>query len=186
MFRSYTILWKATGTRQGAVWSRCFTAILLLAAVGLAPFPAAARPQLSREGRIGRYYLATGRWRDAAAAFDRAVKRGHPSPAELEGLGYASLKAGLYPEGAAAYSALCEKFPKEASFWVDLGLANAYQEPARLDEAEKAFRRALAVDPHDPHACLDLAVLLHRFGRPRRRCRSTKRRLPCRPGRVTL
>src|SRR5262245_30152705 len=107
MLRDGTILKPGGSSRHAPGW-RWIAAIVLVAFCSCVwPAPAAARVRLSADGRRGRWLLLDGRWAAAAAAFQRAVDRGHPTPAELEGLGYACLKAGLYPQGAAAYRTLC-------------------------------------------------------------------------------
>src|SRR3989442_4589789 len=147
--------------------SRHRIALLLSLLMALTiPTASWARLRLSKDGRQGRRLLLGGRYAAAAAAFQRAVDRGHPAPAELEGLGYCRLKAAQFPQAAEAYRVLCGLYPRKAPLWVNLGLSYAYQEPAHMDDAEKAFRGALAVDPRDPNALLNLAVLLHRLGRP--------------------
>src|SRR5437667_1062613 len=127
-------------------------ALSLLLASFLLPSPASGRLRLSRDGRRGRSLLLRSRWVDAAEAFQRAVDRGHPAPAELEGLGYALLKSDQFGQAAKAYQRLCAVYPRKSPFWVNLGLAYADQEPANLREAEKAFRQALTVNPRDPNA----------------------------------
>jgi hypothetical protein len=92
---------KDSSGRRTRSW-RWIAALLVIAGcTSLLPSSASARLRLSKDGRRGRWLLMSGRWTSAAAAFQRAVDRGRPSPAELEGLGYACLKAGLYPQGAA-------------------------------------------------------------------------------------
>jgi hypothetical protein len=119
--------------------------------------------RLSREGRKGRRYLLDHRWADAAEAFRQPVTSGHPAPAEVEGFGYALLKSNQFGEAARIYQDLCRKYPRKSSFWVNLGLAYALQEPAHLNEAKDAFEHARAVNPHDPNALLNLAVVFHRL-----------------------
>jgi len=139
--------------------------MLGLIVAGLLPAAARQRVSLSADGREGKRLLFRGRWELAAQAFQRAVDGGHPSPAELEGLGYASLKAKRYATAAKAYQRLTEQFPDRSAFWVNLGLADGYQEPPRLSEAEAAFRRAREIHPRDPDALINLAVILHKNGR---------------------
>src|SRR5579864_3952702 len=115
--------------------------IVLLLTTGIA-LPAGARPSraLGPDGRVGRRELFRAHWERAAAAFQRAVDSGHPTPAELEGLGYACLKSKRYGDAASAYQRLCTAYPDQAPFWLNLGLAEVYQVPARLEEAEKGFQ----------------------------------------------
>src|SRR5689334_14161577 len=88
-----------------AVWSIAFRAgshpkmfryraslILALTLSSAAYGFAGPRPQLSEAGREGVRLVHRGRWERAAEAFRRAVDAGHPSPAELAGLGYTSMK----------------------------------------------------------------------------------------------
>ena len=127
----------------------------------------AALPLLPRDASIRRRLLLRSRWADAAAAFQRAVDRGHPAPAELEGLGYALLKSDQFGQAAKAYQRLCAVYPRKSPFWVNLGLAYADQEPANLREAEKAFREAIARDTTNHRYVFNLGLALARQGRSR-------------------
>src|SRR5207249_11883546 len=115
-------------------WQHCrvLCCVVLLASL---PQMATAAPllRLSRHGRIGRRLLIRKRWAAAAAEFQLAVDRGHPVAAEWEGRGYARLKAGQFSEAAAAYERLSQRYCDRASFWINLGLADAYREPAHLE-----------------------------------------------------
>src|SRR5205807_2065489 len=145
---------------------RCLAAALLLLMLSFfSSSPAQARLRLSKEGRKGRRYLLSHRWADAAREFQLAVARARPAPAESEGLAYALLKSDQFDQAAKTYLGLCKVYPQKSPFWVNLGLAYAYQEPANLAEAEKAFRMGLRVNPRDPDALLNLAVCLHRMAR---------------------
>jgi tetratricopeptide (TPR) repeat protein len=148
--------------------ARFIRILILISFVALVIAGAAeARFWPSKDAWRARQLLLQKRWEEAAAAFQRAVDRGERSPAEREGLAYALLKAGQFQPAAREYGYLCDRYPRTASFWVNLGLAYAYQErPDLMPEAEKAFRKALALNPRDPDALLNLAVLLHRMGRP--------------------
>src|SRR5437016_6184000 len=130
-------------------------AVLILAAAAVSAGAAQASFWPSKDAWLGREYLLRQQWAAAAQAYARATKRGHPSPDELEGLGYAALKAGLFDQAAQTYEKLCARYPKNASFRVNLGLAYAYQDRADLmDRAEQAFRQAVELHPRDPDALL--------------------------------
>jgi Tfp pilus assembly protein PilF len=146
-----------------------YTAILTLALTVAAALPIGAQAQgaLSPDGSEGRRLLLRQRWEPAAEAFQRAVDRGRATAAELEGLGCARMRLGQFSRAAEVYRSLCAQYPDKAPFWLNLGLAYVYQKPARLDEAESAFRRALKLRPHDPVILNNLAVSLHKNGRPR-------------------
>src|SRR5437016_11119146 len=145
--------------------------ILLLAAAAALPAGARLRAALGPDGRAGRRELFRGHWERAAQAFQRAVDSGppasgYPTPGEFEGLGYAWLKARRYGDAARAYQRLCAMSPDKAQFWVNVGIADAYQQPAHLEEAEAAFRHACQLRPRDPDALVNLAVVLHKQGHP--------------------
>ena len=84
----------------------------------------------------------------------------------MGGIGlHATAGGAVCAQAAAAYRRLCDQFSEKTAFWVNLGLAYAQQEPARLEEAEKSFRQALAIRPRDPDVLHNLSVVLHRHGR---------------------
>jgi tetratricopeptide (TPR) repeat protein len=65
---------------------------------------------------------------------------------------------GLHAEAVAQYEAAVRVDPKCAEGWVALG--NVAFTEGRLDAAETDFRKAVAVSPHHPGACNNLAMTI--------------------------
>ncbi|MBN1336278.1 MAG: tetratricopeptide repeat protein [Deltaproteobacteria bacterium] len=73
------------------------------------------------------------------------------------------LALGLTGEASAALEPWAERDPENLAFWQVLGLVRFGQK--RVEEAESAFRRALALDPRDFDANNNLGFLLLSVGR---------------------
>jgi tetratricopeptide (TPR) repeat protein len=71
-------------------------------------------------------------------------------------------RAGRMDEAAERYQGILEVHPGALRAWVNLG--NVESERGRPREAERAFRRALAISPTDPDALNNLAWLLLQEG----------------------
>src|SRR5438105_13771618 len=105
---------------------------LALVLAGAVPAGARPRPQLSEAGGEGVRLVHRGRWERAAAAFQRAVDGGHPTVADLAGLGYTSMKVKRYATAARAYERLCAAIPdkdtqEKVACLFQVGFACVYQ-----------------------------------------------------------
>lgn len=94
--------------------------------------------------------------RDIAEKSPRSARAQH-------NLGVALLIAGRPEEAAVPLERAVELEPDKALPWSQLG--HAYLETGRFGEAERAFRRAFALDPRDDRSGYNVAVALERQGR---------------------
>jgi tetratricopeptide (TPR) repeat protein len=136
--------------------------LLIIALAVISPAQARCRPHLRPEAREGRRLLLLRQWDAAADAFDKAVKRGHPSSAELLGLGYACFMAERYQGAACAYERLCKLKPHVLRYRINVGLAYGLQ--GQVERAQKEFERARQMRRDDPDVLHNYAVTLHDFG----------------------
>jgi tetratricopeptide (TPR) repeat protein len=121
---------------------------------------AEAHPTFSGWLELGRALGARGRKKDAAAALSRAdaLARSADDPELLHRLHFAWAEIGEPRRARGVLEVLARRFPERAVYWSDLGVA-LYAE-GNVQEAEKAFRRALDVEPGMAAATLSLATVL--------------------------
>jgi tetratricopeptide (TPR) repeat protein len=104
-----------------------------------------------------------GRRAAALAAFDHALVIA-PDMVGVQGnRGQLLGDLGRWSDAAAAFRHSAESQPDSAEVWRDLGAA--YYQAKLLPAAEDACRRAIALDPDDVEAILQLAVIVERGGR---------------------
>jgi tetratricopeptide (TPR) repeat protein len=107
--------------------------------------------------RLGFVRLALGERELAAGAWRTAAELGPDYPEAQVNHGLALVDAGDHGAAIPRLEAAVKLAPTLAEAW--LGLGNAYRGAKRLDEAEAAYRRALAEDPELADAEFDLALL---------------------------
>ena len=84
-------------------------------------------------------------------------------PASAEAPGFLDAALGLerahqWHAAEAAYRVATRRWPED--YWFRLGLANSLQQQGSLNAAEKAYRRAIRLDPNAPTAYNNLAIVL--------------------------
>lgn len=108
--------------------------------------------------------LLFGRPARADAIFDRMLARWPGDAYALASRAHRRAASGRRDEAIADAKALVRAHPERAAAdWFNLGYL--LESAARLDEAEGAFRRALALDPKLDRAWYGLGVTLIRLGR---------------------
>ncbi|HVU01984.1 MAG TPA: tetratricopeptide repeat protein [Polyangiaceae bacterium] len=105
---------------------------------------------------LGTAYLAANRAADAKPYLERAVAA-DPRATFLSNLGYAEQQLGDVAGAVATLQKALDKDPKLASAWLNLG--SAFVALGRLDDAERAFKKAGALDPTDPRPKASLGDL---------------------------
>jgi tetratricopeptide (TPR) repeat protein len=112
---------------------------------------------------LGLVLLAERRDQEAFAAFDKAASL-DPSLAEARrNRSAVYLDCGDYANAARELSALTAAQPGLVEGWVALGVAERGQ--GHLDEARRAYERALSIDPASDAALYNIGVLLMDFRR---------------------
>lgn len=123
--------------------------------------------QLTEGERIhllrGRMAFAAGRFADAAAEFDLAVKADPKSARARVNLGTALAQNGDVEGAIEQYRAALRLDPESSAAHYNLGALLAQQ--GRADEAIRHFAEALVIDPEDAKGHVDLAALLRRIGK---------------------
>ncbi|MBI2897728.1 MAG: tetratricopeptide repeat protein [Deltaproteobacteria bacterium] len=121
--------------------------------------PGAAAPRRY----LGMALLEAGRLGEARVAFDAALSRDSHDVHALVGLGDVELERGDHEAALPRYEAALELEPRLASVHDRVGLALARS--GRLEEAERALRRGVALDGRLPEPRVSLGNLLLRQGR---------------------
>jgi serine/threonine-protein kinase len=104
-----------------------------------------------------REHFAAGRYREAAAAYERAVALNPNHAGAFAGLGASRLRLGDARGAVAAYEKATQLNPQNASFFVALG--NAQLAAGDRNGARQSFLRALSLDPNHGAARQGLAQL---------------------------
>jgi choline-sulfatase len=92
----------------------------------------------------GRAYAALGRWREAAAAYEKAVAK-QPGNADVwRGLGEARVALRESPAAAQAFEKLVSLAPGDALARMELG--QVYRDMGRMTDAARAMREAVRLD----------------------------------------
>ena len=110
----------------------------------------------------GNALMAADRWREAIAAYDRALAARRDFPGAQFNRANALLRAGDAAAALIAYDGVLDARPA-ASVLVNRSLALA--QLARFDEAIDGLRQAVALAPGDREALINLALSLKRIGR---------------------
>ena len=110
-------------------------------------------------------WLVIGRPKQAETVFDEMLRRWPGDPYALSSRSHVRAQAGRRDDAIADQQALVAAHPdRSAADWFNL--AYLFEEAGRLDEAEPAFRRALALDPKLDRAWYGLGLVLIRLQRP--------------------
>ncbi len=108
--------------------------------------------------------LVFGRTRAAEAVFDRMLQRWPGDAYALASRSHQHAQAGRRDAAIADAQALVAAHPeRSAADWFNL--AFLLEDSARLDEAQAAFRRSVAIDPKLDRAWYGLGLVLIRQGR---------------------
>jgi tetratricopeptide (TPR) repeat protein len=108
-------------------------------------------------------YLAQGQWDKAVGAL-RLYVRGNSQDVEMQlTLANAYLKLGWTSEAFVKLQELISQYSYNAAIILKLG--EYYYQTSDLNNAEKQFRQALMIVPHDPKARLNLALVLMEQGK---------------------
>ncbi len=112
---------------------------------------------------LGRVLLRLGQWREAAAAYEAALRLA-PSDAEsLANYGVALAEMGALERAVDAYAKALAVDPNHAIAHYNLG--NALRELRRFDDAIASYARALRLQPDWPEANTNLGLALAAVGR---------------------
>ncbi|MCS6798402.1 MAG: tetratricopeptide repeat protein, partial [Myxococcota bacterium] len=116
-----------------------------------APAPPARGTDPSAAARAeGRVHFQAGRFREAAAAYERAVAIDPNNAAAFAGLGASRLRLQEWPAARGAYEMAVRLQPDNASHWA--ALARAQAETGDRQAAIASLQRALRIDPNHAQA----------------------------------
>jgi serine/threonine-protein kinase len=104
-----------------------------------------------------REHFAAGRYREAAAAYERAVALNPSHAGAFAGLGASRMRLGDARGAVAAYEKATQLNPQNAGFFAALG--NAQMAAGDRNGARQSFQRALSLDPNNGAARQGLAQL---------------------------
>ena len=113
--------------------------------------PAAAEYYL----QLGDALRASGRFAEAIAPYEEAVRREPQSALALERLGLGLTRVKRFADADAVFKDALRLAPGDARMWTHR--ATSYLEQDRIAEAAAAFEKALAIDPQIPEAHNGLA-----------------------------
>jgi len=99
-------------------------------------------------GDLGAAYLALNQPAKALPELDRAVALAPDHATYVSNLAYAYFLAGRLDDAIATANKACALDPKLGSAWINLGTALAKK--GDLAGAERAYQRALSLDPSEP------------------------------------
>jgi Ca-activated chloride channel homolog len=146
---------RARGLRNSP--ARATVAALLAVLMLLAP-----RPALADDFREGERHFAAGRYLEAAAAYNRLIRRGDASPQVLYNYGTALMAAGRGDQAIEPLERAANAGDADLRYRALFNLGLLYLERGRGLEGEaaeqgyaaavEAYRRALRVTPSDPDA----------------------------------
>jgi tetratricopeptide (TPR) repeat protein len=113
----------------------------------------------------GRILQALGRYDEAAAMYEEAIKRAPRSSIPLQNLWFLQMNFRKDPRGGeSAAQRFVDLAPTLANSHNFLGFSLAVQE--KYAEAEKELRKALDLDPEHPYALANLAHVLYASDKP--------------------
>jgi tetratricopeptide (TPR) repeat protein len=126
----------------------------------------ALNPQAQASYDQGLTAYKTGRFADAAKAFERATREA-PDWAEAQyALAQARLKRGQFEPAVVSFQQALTKQPDAGlRLWAYYGLGNAYAETEKFDEAAAAYREAIRLMPELSKPHYNLALTLVGAGR---------------------
>jgi tetratricopeptide (TPR) repeat protein len=114
--------------------------------------PAAAEYYL----QLGDALRISGRYGNAIAPYEEAVRREPQSAQARERLALGLTRVQRYAEAYAAFQQALRLAPEDAQIWTHFGIA--YMEQRRSADAATAFEKAIAIDPRFPAAHNGLAA----------------------------
>jgi tetratricopeptide (TPR) repeat protein len=125
-------------------------------------------------------HLAIGAWRDPYQLYANAVLAEPDSSAARYGIGVVFARKGMWREAIASFETATRFDSANMRAWNNLSVA--YEAVGRLDEGERAVRRAIALsDGTHFRAWYNLATIQQRQGRDREACVSLERSLAINP-----
>jgi hypothetical protein len=111
---------------------------------------------------LGTTLYSTRRYDDAAAQFERALTVAPDNRAAIEGLAVVAATQRRYPEARQRLAQLLTQTPESGLTWLRYG--DVEHRLGNRDEALKAWRRVLEVDPADSDARSKAETRLRHFG----------------------
>jgi serine/threonine-protein kinase len=111
---------------------------------------AAAASPFDTLREAARAHFAGGRYREAAAAYERAAALNPSHAGTFAGLGASRMQLNDYRGAVAAYEKAVQLQPSSAGFLAALG--RAHLAAGNRDRARAAFQRALGIDPNNAAA----------------------------------
>jgi protein O-mannosyl-transferase len=125
-------------------------------------------------------HLAIGTWSDPYQLYANAVRSEPDSAAARYGIGVVFARKGMWPQAIASFETATRLDPANMRAWNNLSVA--YETRGRLDDGERAVRRAIALsDGTHFRAWYNLATIQQKQGRPREACASLDRALAINP-----
>ncbi len=126
------------------------------------PAPTAPPDAASWHFDLGRFHEVRGQLEEASAQYEASVAA-VPGATAFDRLARSYFVSGKYEQALGTYLRALGAFPDNPDLQFNLGVAEASM--GHLDQAERAFRRVLELDPGRQDALENLAALLHRTGR---------------------
>lgn len=123
--------------------------------------------ELLFRGRVLRHSVASGaykrgNYKQAAGTWEKLRNPGDGDPIPESSLGKAQYKSGQYKESEKSQAEALKQQSKRSQFHFDRG--NALYRNEKLDEALKAYRSAMLLDPSDQDAKSNYELVLNRQG----------------------
>jgi tetratricopeptide (TPR) repeat protein len=116
---------------------------------GVVPYRASNDPQVDYKSK-GREYFSSGKYKDAAEAYQHATLQLPSDAGAFAGLGASQLAAGQPEKAITAYQRALQLKPGVSGFQAALG--RAYLQKGDRGRAASAYRKALELDPQNSAA----------------------------------
>jgi Flp pilus assembly protein TadD len=116
---------------------------------GVVPYRASTDPQVDYKSK-GREYFSSGKYKDAAEAYQHATLQFPSDAGAFAGLGASQLAAGQPEKAITAYQRALQLKPTVSGFQAALG--RAYLQKGDRGRAASAYRKALELDPQNSAA----------------------------------